>query len=260
MAGTAVNLVAVSDSVIECLRLVSLLNAMGVGTLDAPQAEHVLRMTEAGEPDRPHHVADPESVLGLDADGAVPVRLALARISDRMRGALWMLVLARPGDLGGLRGPAAVNEQALACGAAVIRHDGGAVWFPHPVGPAMQWQLARAERPLPPPTPSEAATALNEQILESARELASLDVVAGSRPADAASVVLGQAYPARNQQLLDKAMLWREACAAGLDAGDALLHSHAQQIRFTHLRRLDALCCEAISAAASWPDMSPARA
>ncbi|RLP11106.1 hypothetical protein [Propionibacterium australiense] len=247
------------NPVIECLRLVSLLNAMGVGALDAPLAEHALRTGEAGETDRPHHVADPESVLGLDAGGAVPVRLALARIADRMRGALWMLVLARPGNLGGLRGPAAVNEQALACGAAVVNHDGGVTWFPHPIGPAMQWQLARAERPLPPPTPGEAATALNEQILESARELAALDATAGQRPADAASVVLGRAYPARNQQLLDKAMLWREACAAGLDAGDALLHSHAQLTRSTHLRRLDAVCCEAISAAASWPDMSPAR-
>lgn len=255
-----ISLGAVSDPVIECLRLVSLLNAMGVGALDAPRAEYMLRISDTGEPDRPHHVADPESALGLDGYGALPVRLALARVADQMRGSLWMLAVVRPGDLGGLRGPAPTNEQALACGAVVVNHGGGVAWLPHPVGPAMQWQLARAERPLPPPAPPEAAMALNEQILESARELAGLDAAAGRRPEDAASVVLGRAYPVRNQQLLDKALLWREACAAGLAVEDALLHSHAQLTRFAHLRRLDTLCRQAIGAAASWPDMRPAEA
>lgn len=259
-AGPAVNLGAVSDPVLECLRLVSILNAMGLGLLDAPRAEYALRMSDAGEPDRPHHVADPGGLLGPGGPDAVPARLALARVAGRMPGSRWVLVIACPGDLGGLRGPATTNEQALAHGAAVVAAAGGPAWLPQPVGPAMQWQLVPAERPLPPPTPGEASTALDEQILASARELAGLGVTGGQRPEGADSIVLGRAYPGRNQKLLDKALLWRAACAAGLEDGAAPLHSHAELTRSAHLRRLDALCRQAISAAAGWPAAPHTRA
>ena len=173
-----------------------MLNAMGVGALDAPRAERVLRISDTGEPDRPHHVADPEG----SSDRAGPTR---PRAPDPgphrehpLPGELWMLAVVHPGDPAGRPARPLDDERP---GPRVRRHRrrprGRVAWLPHPVGPAMQWRLARAERPLPPPTPGEAATALNAQVLVSARELAGLDAAAGRRPDDAASVVLGGAYP-----------------------------------------------------------------
>ncbi|MFT8395187.1 hypothetical protein [Propionibacterium sp.] len=241
------------DAVIESLRLTSVLNAMAAGLLSAPQAEAQLRTTETGASGRPHHVVDEQQLLGLPADAGSPVRLALARIVNRMPAERWTLLLPRPGRLGGLRGPVETNQLALECGAVVAARRVGVAWLPRPVGPAMQWQLVWAEAPLPPPTPGEAARALSEQVLVAARELGELDAPAGRRPRCAASVVLGRAYPQACQGLLDKALLWREACQAGLDATSETLHSHAALTRERHLHDLNQLCLDAISAAASWP-------
>lgn len=238
-----------------------MLNAMGVGALDAPRAERVLRISDTGEPDRPHHVADPEG----SSDRAGPTRPRAPGPGPHrehpLPGELWMLAVVHPGDPAGRPARPLDDERP---GPRVRRHRrrprGRVAWLPHPVGPAMQWRLARAERPLPPPTPGEAATALNAQVLVSARELAGLDAAAGRRPDDAAPVVLGGAYPTGNQRLLDRAILWREVCAAGPGADDAALHSHARLARSAHLRRIGIVCRQAISAAASWPDARPAGA
>jgi hypothetical protein len=56
-------------------------------------------------------------------DGGVNIAYALGRLrADGARGL--RLVLPRPGDAGGLPGPAAFNEQALARGEAVLTVDG----------------------------------------------------------------------------------------------------------------------------------------
>lgn len=226
---------------------------MSAGLISAPQAEHALRMAQDGGSGRPHHAVDEQQLLGLDPDSGSPVRLVLARVAARMPTQRWVLLLPRPGRLAGLRGPLATNHLALECGAVVLAREGGLAWLPRPVGPAMQWQLVDALAPLLPATPEEAARALNEQMLTAARELGRLDAPAGRRPEGADSVVLGPAYPPANQGLLDRALLWREACRAGLDATPAAVHSHAVLAREDHLRTLEGLCEDAVCAAASWP-------
>lgn len=245
-----------SDTLIEGLRLVSVLNAMTGSGLDAPRAEHLLRVADDGEPGRAHHVFDPAGVLGLEPERGTPVRIALGRVANTLPGERWSLLLPEPGRLAGLRGPAETNSAALETGVIVVAHSGGLGWLPRPIGPAMQWQLVAAERPLLPPTPSEATRALNEQILDAAKELAGLDSPAGTRPEDAASLSLGRSYSPVNQKLLDRAMLWREASRAGRAASPQLLHSHGVMVRDEQLRLLDDICRQAISAAASWPATS----
>lgn len=245
-----------SDPVIECLHLTSVLNAMSAGLISAPQAEYDLRMAQDGAPGRPHHAVDEQQLLGLEPDAGSPIRLVLARVADRMPERRWVLLLPRPGRLAGLRGPLDTNRLALECGAIVLAREGGLAWLPRPVGPAMQWQLVGARAPLLPATPGEAARALNEQLLSAARELGRLDAPAGRRPDDAASVVLGPAYPPANQGLLDRALLWREACRAGLEAVPQTLHSHAALTRESQLRTLEGFCEDAVCAAASWPKQS----
>ncbi|SER49315.1 hypothetical protein SAMN05443377_101143 [Propionibacterium cyclohexanicum] len=226
---------------------------MAAGLISAPQAEYALRTSSNGTPGRPHHAVDEQELLGLASDTGSPVRIVLARVAAVMPTQRWVLLLPRPGRLRGLRGPVPTNRLALECGAIVVARDGGLAWLPRPVGPAMQWQLVAAQRPIPPSTPGEAARALNEQVLDAARELGRLDAPAGRRPEGATSITLGPAYPAANQELLDRALLWREACRAGLDASPASLHSHAVLARETQLRTLEGLCEDAVSAAASWP-------
>jgi hypothetical protein len=243
----------VSDTLLEGLRLVSVLNAMSCAHLDAARAEQQLRIADDGTPGRAQHVYDPQGVLGLPGDAATPARLALGRIANSFPSEQWAILLPRPGRLSGLRGPAHAEAAALEAGVIVLAHGGTVGWLPHPVGGAMQWELLPVERPLLPPTPSEATQALNEQILMAALELGRLDAPAGTRPDDAASIQLGGAYDQGAQRLLDRAMLWREAARQGLAATPEVLHSHGAQVREHQLHELDELCCTAISAAASWP-------
>lgn len=242
-----------SDPVLECLHLTSVLNAMAVGLIGAPQAEYALRIAPDGDSGRAHHAVDEEGLLGLDPDAGSPVRIVLARVAAVMPNQKWVLLLPRPGRLTGLRGPQTTNRLALDCGAIVVARGGGLAWLPRPVGPAMQWQLVAADAPLLPATPGEAARALNEQVLMAAQELGRLDAPAGRRPDDAASISLGPAYPAANQGLLDRALLWRAACRAGLTATAGVVTSHAVLAREAQLRTLQGLCEDAVSAAASWP-------
>lgn len=235
-----------------------MLNAMGVGALDAPRAERVLRISDTGEPGRPHHVADPEG----SSDRAGPTRPRAPGPGPHrehpLPGELWMLAVVHPGDPAGRPARPLDDERP---GPRVRRHRrrprGRVAWLPHPVGPAMQWRLARAERPLPPPTPGEAATALNAQVLVSARELAGGGRATSGRRGLGRP---GRGLPHGNQRLLDRAILWREVCAAGPGTDDAALHSHARLARSAHLRRIGIVCRQAISAAASWPDARPAGA
>ena len=113
-----------------------MLNAMGVGALDAPRAERVLRISDTGEPDRPHHVADPEGPrTGRARRG--PVRPALARIaSTRCPASCGCWPSSTPEiRLGGLRDPSTTNAQALECGATAVAHGAGWPGCPTRSGP-----------------------------------------------------------------------------------------------------------------------------
>ena len=236
----------------ECLRLTTVLDDLSAGRTNAPQAE--ARLQQGG---RPHHVFDPDGLLGLDPIAQVPVRLALARIEHGQLSPgvrpVWALLLPRPGRMAGLRGPLEVNRAALGAGAAVMPHDGTLCWLGEQVGEGMQWRLARAERPFPPPDPREAARQLGAVLAGAASALAELDIAAGERPDEVHAPVLGPGFDERSQHLLDRAWLLLTTVDAALEAQSAVLHSHAVLTRERHLRELADAALDAISAAASWP-------
>lgn len=237
-----------------CLRLTCLLNQMAAGLLSAPEVEH--RLTAEG----PHHVSDPEGLLGLNPIEASPLRLALSRVAHGAVGARpqWLLLAPVPGHLSGLRGPAEFNRAALEAGGAVVLHAHGTPWPPIAwvglaVGPAVQWRLWRAEQALPPEHPSEAARAFTRLVIEAAQGLGALDATTGQRPDEVHPPVLGDAYPAVNQALLDRAWTVWSGAEAGLAGQDQLLSSHLVTNRERHLRELAGAARGAVCSAVSWP-------
>lgn len=233
----------------SCLRLARTLNALSEGSLDAAHAEHLLR--SSGGVEAPHHVADPDGLLGLDPLAQVPLRQALARV-DR-DGRTWALLLPRPGRMAGLRGPVALNREAVSLGAVVLPHDGGPAWLGRQVGHGVQWSVQRAERPVPPTDPREAARMFARRLAEASEALALLEHTAGDRPDPGHAPSLGGHYPATSQKLLDRAWLVLAAVDAGLEAQHEVLHSHGVLTRERHLRELADVALDAVTAAASWP-------
>lgn len=237
----------------ECLRLVTTLNQLSVREVTAAEAEARI---SAGQP---HHVFDADSLLGLDPLAQVPLRQALARLDHGALGGadagrpVWALLLPRPGRMAGLRGPRAVSAAALAAGAVVMSHDGQLAWLGERVGHGVQWRLARAERPVPPTDPREAAGQFTRQLAQAAQALAGLDLTAGLRPDEVHAPVLPDTYPRRSQQLLDRAWLVLSAVELALEAQPQVLHSHGVLTRERHLRELADAALDAIGAAASWP-------
>lgn len=136
-----------------------------------------------------HHVVDPDGVLaasggGLDSWRATELVEALPVLAKAGPSG-WVLALPVPGALGVLRGPAELNRAALETTAAVVAVGGGLALLPHPVGPALQWRIHRAEAPAGPPSPYEAERALSEAVLTAARLLADIEPDRrghGSRP------------------------------------------------------------------------------
>lgn len=237
------------------LRVVALLNAMDAGVLGAAQAEHALSPLLAG-------MTDPDEVFGLGE--RLGLRIGLAQVPRRLPGG-WALALVAPGRLGGLRGPAATNRDALALepddlvGAAAIavRHAGGAALLPgwQRTGDE-DWRVLRvapAERPLSPPTPQEAGRALLAAMGSAAQALGSSGLVTGGRPDAASTVALGAAYPAGNQTLLDRAMTVLAAVATAEQQSAQLPHAHAVGTRAAHLGPLRAAALDAVQSALSWP-------
>lgn len=248
-AGLAVCLPSnVVGMLITCLRLTSVLNALASGHLTAPEAEAEIRVLG-----QPHHVVDPDQVLGLQTAQSVPIRSAFARLDSDGQRASWALAAPRPGRLAGLRGPAVTTAAALQAGAVVIRHTGGVAWVPFLVGPAVQWTLLPADPPLLPAPPATASRALAETVLEVERDLAALGAPAGSRPGQRLGPRLGPAYPYGAQLLLEKALALHEACRYGLQASNQLFSSHEVTQREQHLQRLDGVCLDTICSVASWP-------
>lgn len=239
------------------LRLATTLNRLASGRTNAPDAEQAVR---AGG--TPHHVADPDGLLGLDPLRSVPLRLALARLEHSPFGTatgtaatpVWALLLPRPGRPAGLRGPVGLTRAALAAQAVVLTHDGSLVWLGEGIGGGVQWRLARANRPLPPPDPRETARHFSRLVAQSASALAGLELTAGQWPDELHPPVLGDGYPTRSQTLLDRAWTVLLAADAALASQHEVLHSHAVLMRERHLRELADAALDAISAAASWPE------
>ncbi|HSN44506.1 MAG TPA: hypothetical protein VLR88_10685, partial [Propionibacteriaceae bacterium] len=238
------------------------LNELSGGRCTAPEAEELIRGKHVSGEEGPgpstspdpgiHHVADVDGVLGLDPLHLTPLRIALARVEARFAGTQWLLLLPRPGRLAGLRGPAEVTTLALEAGAIVVASDGGPGWIPLQVGPAIQWRVVDVQRPLAPPTPSEASRAFASIVIEAAGGLASLGATAGTRPRSA-PLLLPRGYPTMSASLLDRALTVLTAYRAGMDAQSEIVSSFAVLGREGHLRELRDAALDAVSAAASWP-------
>ena len=140
------------------------------------------------------------------------------------------LALPAPGDPAGLAGPRAFNEAALDAAEAVVL-DGHPIGFvPSVVGSGVFWSAYEAH-PAPPISLQESERSLREQLVESGRELADLDV-ARWRPeiADALSdlrsargAVLAPSYDERAQRVAALALRCLRICELALgDDGGAL--------------------------------------
>lgn len=245
-----------------CVRLVAALNAVDAGELTVPEAEQQVAADALV-----HHGAQLDQVWP-GVDDALPLRLLLSRLTRAQADELpaaqrgWGLVLARPGALGALRGPATLTQRVLASGpelaAVVVRRSGGVALQPLPLGAtaevqAVQWLVSQAQRPIFSLTPSDAAQALGSRIADASAQLDELGQVAGSRPQSTATVRLGRAYPTASQHLLDRALTLADAMVAGLGASSELIHSHAMTVRERALLDIRDAARDAIGAAASWP-------
>lgn len=239
----------------ECVRLVLALARLSQGAVTAAEAEVLVRDDGLGGGQEPHHVHDPDQLLGLDPLSGVPLRLALARIGHGALGPApgWALLLPRPGRMAGLRGPLEVNRAALESEAVVMTHDGSLAWLGQRVGAGVQWRLARADRPLPVPDPREASRQLSRIVAGTAQALAGLDVAVGEHPELEAAPRLGEVFPRQSQALLERAWMLLGAVDAALESQHEVLHSHAVLTRERHLRELQQAALDAVSAACSWP-------
>lgn len=228
------------------VRLAGHLNALIHGQLSVEVAAHAIT-----EPDVAHHVIDRDGRLGLDPLSAHPLEtvLPVLRLAERES---WVLALPVPGSLGALRGPRALNEAALEAGQAVVGGSAGLGLVPLQVGPAVQWQVFAAERPLSTMTPYEAERALNEVVLEAAATLSRLEIAAGSRPATD-RLQLAPGYPSRQLATAEKAARLLAAAEAALTDDGAAISAFEADERSRVLRRLRAAASDALCAAVSFP-------
>jgi hypothetical protein len=229
------------------VRLASHLNALLHARLSSEVAAAAIT-----DPDVAHHLIDADSRLGLDPLTAHP----LASVLPALRMAepeAWMLALPVPGALGPLRGPREFNEAALECGEAVVGTTSGVGLVPYRVGPAVQWQAFRAERPLATLTPYDAERALNEVVLESAATLTSLEVAAGTRPRQDRALRLAPGYPSRQLATAERAARLLQAADVALDDDGAAISAFEADRRALALRRLRTAASDALCAAVSFP-------
>lgn len=229
------------------VRLASHLNALLNARLSSEVAAHAIT-----DPDVAHHVVDPDSRLGLDPLTAHPLEsvLSVLRMAEPEA---WLLAMPVPGTLGPLRGPRQLNEAALEAGEAVVGASAGIGLIPHRVGPAVQWRVFPAERPVATLTPYDAERALNEVILEAAATLSDLQVAAGTRPRSERELRLAPGYPSRQLSTAERAArLLQAADSALVDDGGAISSFEADR-RSMILRRLRAAATDALCAAVSFP-------
>lgn len=229
------------------VRLASHLNALQHAQISAEVASAAITAPEVA-----HHVIDQEQRLGLDPSSAHPLETVLAELRLVERDS-WVLALPVPGALGALRGPRQVNEAAVEAGEAVIGVTAGIALVPWRVGPAVQWQVLAAERPLTTLTPYDAERSLNEMVLEAADTLTSLQIAAGTRPRGDTGLRLAPGYPSRQLATAERAARLLQACDVALaDEGGAISAYEADQ-RARVLRRLRAAASDALCAAVSFP-------
>lgn len=229
------------------IALVTHLNALR----HTPLSSEVAAAQIVGD-DVAHHVVDADGLLGLDPLAANDLLDALRAVERTTTGS-WLLALPRPGVLGGLRGPAALNVAALAAGAVVLPEQGGPAFLPHRVGPAVQWRVLAADRPFPSPGVAETERALSGELIEAAAVLGELGAVSGTRPGAPTVPRVPPGYPPRQQRAVERALRLVTIAEAGLDDDREVLTSFAVQRRAEVLRRLHTVATDALCAACAWP-------
>lgn len=168
-------------------------------------------------------------VTGL-SDEALPLEQAWPAL--RRSGATGAaLALPVPGDPAGLAGPPTFNEAAIDAGEAVIVDGAGVGVVPNVVGRGVFWRAYDAAAPQPSTSLADAERRLREQLVDTGRALAELDV-ARWRPeiADALSDLraardgtLPPGYDERAQRVSALAVrCWRICDLALDDDGGAL--------------------------------------
>lgn len=258
------------------IRLVTHLNVLGPGTQDRPTQPQD-RPDQASRPpghspsvdvaartiqgrDAAHHVADPDGLLGLVEVAASPLHdgLAAALADYRARPDAsadapggWLLALPRPGRLGPLRGPQSLTRAALQAGAAVIPTWGGVAWVPWRVGPAIQWETFRAERPMPLVSSAEAEQLLSHAIIAATSVLGELGMTSGRRP-EGWLPEMAAGYPARQRRAAERALLLVEATDAALADDSEILHTHAIATRAASLRQVQQAALDSLQSACAW--------
>ncbi len=239
------------DPVTAAVRLTTHLNSQtwSAGPNNpVPSADVAARTVMAG--DSAHHVVDPDSLLGLNPIHANELSEALVSAAQR-EATGWLLVLPRPGDLGGLRGPVTTNSAALESGAAVVARTAGVAWIPLVIGSGVQWLIHPAAPPTVLPDPSEAERAFNEALVAATRALGDLDVAGGDRPELSHSPRLPQPYDARRQRSLDRAWRLHQIVTIALSDEGGALSSYEMAVRRQQLTALLAPAAQVISAACS---------
>jgi hypothetical protein len=173
-----------------------------------------------------------------------------------------------PGDPCGIAGPAAFSVAATDAGEAVValgvRAEPGIGWVPQRVGRAVEWTAYDALRRMPPDL-GDADRTLRRTLLDTANDLAGLDV-ARWRPevADALHDLRGgdpitapPGVPARAADLARRALHLEEVVDLALDSEGAAVSAGEIAARRAVLVPLGTAARHALTAACSpdgWPD------
>jgi hypothetical protein len=193
-------------------------------------------------------------------DGGVNIPYALGRLrADGARGL--RLVLPRPGDAGGLPGPTAFNEQALARGEAVLTvggpprgvlSDGRGAWTVHDVA-------SDARTPL---SLREAEWSLSQQMREATAVLMQLEVarwepaaahVLSHRANNPAPPALPSSSPSHAHYVLEWALRVLSIVELARQSDGAAVTSAEAEARRQVLRDLDSAARRGLEAACSAP-------
>ena len=199
-------------------------------------------------------------VVGLPAEDG-PVNLAYAFGRLRALGATGLrLVLSRPGDPGGLPGPAPFTESAVACGEAVVvtgtaqvglLAQGRGLWSAQRVDPDRRTPLS----------PADTERNLGQVMREAAEVLARLDVARWDPVAVEVMSMRGRlrapelppSVPPASHRLLDQAMRVATIVELARANPGAAVTAAEMQARTEVLRDLDTAACRAVEAACSCP-------
>lgn len=232
-------------TLLAAVRLVSHLNAAAIDPTLRERAPYAVQGTDVA-----HHVVDQHGLAGVDPWQSEPLAEVFDTLADHP-GRPWLLALPSPGRLTPLHGPTELTRAALAAGTAVVATGGGLALVPHQVGPAVQWQVLPAERPGPVPSAYEAERELSETVLRAARELADLDVAAGTRPEDV-GVLLAPGYPPRQRLAADRAARLWTACSVALGDDGASISAYEADRRRAALLAVRDAAGQALAASVSW--------